>query len=110
MIRDLRQQVILQIKTAFLNWQSSVKQIQRAKARGALRLPRSGAARTGAEALRSGTIQHRGSWSDAQIGIYTFDDADYANALSGNYSLRPRPRLTTRPAAYLLMCRPVSAI
>ncbi len=80
-IRDLRQQVILQIKTAFLNWQSSVKQIQRAK--GALTASEVELilAQKRYEAGLSSIVE----LEDAQRH-YTFDDADYANALY-NYSL-----------------------
>jgi outer membrane protein len=80
-IRDLRQRVILQIKTAFLNWQSSVKQIQRAK--GALAA--SEVELTLAQKRYEAGLSNIVELEDAQRH-YTFDDAEYTNALY-NYSL-----------------------
>ncbi len=80
-IRDLRQRVILQINTALLNWQSSVKQIQRAK--GALAASEVELAL--AEKRYEVGLTNIVELEDAQRH-YTFDDAEYANALY-NYSL-----------------------
>ena len=80
-IKDLRQRVILQIKTAFLNWQSSVKQIQRAQ--GALAASEVELAL--ADKRYDAGLTNIVELADSQRN-YTFDDADYANALY-NYSL-----------------------
>jgi outer membrane protein TolC len=71
----------VKIKTAFLNWQSSVKQIQRAQ--GALAASQVELALAGKryDAGLSNIVE----LEDAQRH-YTFDDAEYANALY-NYSL-----------------------
>ena len=75
-IRDLQQRVILQIKTAFLDWQFSVQQIQRAK--GALEASQVELelAQKRYEAGLTDIVE----LEDAQRH-YTFDDAEYANAL-----------------------------
>ena len=80
-IKDLQQRVILQIKTAFLDWQFSVQQIQRAKG-----------------ALEASQVELELAQKRYEVGLtdiveledaqrhYTFDDAEYANALY-DYSL-----------------------
>jgi outer membrane protein len=80
-IKDLQQRVILQIKTAFLDWQFSVQQIQRAK--GALEA--SQVELELAQKRYEAGLTNIVELEDAQRH-YTFDDAEYANALY-NYSL-----------------------
>ncbi|MGO9059361.1 MAG: TolC family protein [Candidatus Binataceae bacterium] len=80
-IKDLQQRVILQIKTAFLNWQSSVQEIQRA--RGALEA--SQVELELADKRYNAGLTNIVELEDAQRH-YTFDDAEFANALY-NYSL-----------------------
>ncbi len=75
-IRDLQQRVILQIKTAFLDWQYSVQQIQRAK--GALEA--SQVELELAQKRYEAGLTNIVELEDAQRH-YTFDDAEYANAL-----------------------------
>ena len=77
-IEDLRQRIILQVKTAFLDWQASLKRIHRAKetleaSRVQLEL---------AEKRYSAGLADIVELEDAQRS-YTNDDAAYANALYG---------------------------
>jgi outer membrane protein TolC len=77
-IEDLRQQIILQVKTAFLNWQASVQRIHRAKA-----------------ALDASQVELELANKRYQTGLtniveledaqrhFTEDDAEYANSLYG---------------------------
>jgi outer membrane protein len=75
-VDDLRQRVVLQVKTAFLDWQASLERIRRAE--GAV-------AASSVELELAGKRYEAGltdivELEDAQRH-YTFDDADYANAL-----------------------------
>jgi outer membrane protein len=79
--KDLQQRVILQVKTAFFNWESSRQEIQRA--RGALEA--SQVELELAEKRYDAGLTSIVELEDAQRH-YTFDDAEYANALYG-YSL-----------------------
>ena len=77
-IEDLRQRIILQVETAFLNWQASFSRIARAKrtlaaSRGELDL---------AEKRYAAGLSDIVELEDAQRN-YTADDAAYANALYG---------------------------
>jgi membrane fusion protein, multidrug efflux system len=78
---DLRQQVILQVKTAYLDWQASVERIQRARAA----LDASGVQLELAEKRYQAGLTNIVELEDAQRH-YTFDDAEYANSLY-KYSL-----------------------
>lgn len=77
-IEDLRQQILLQVKTAFLDWQASVQRIRRARqaleaSRGELEL---------SEKRYAAGLADIVELEDAQR-YYTRDDAAYANALYG---------------------------
>lgn len=77
-IEDLRQQVILQVQTAFLNWQASLQRIERAeKALAASRAELELAEKRYETGLTSIV-----ELEDAQR-YYTYDDAAYASALYG---------------------------
>jgi outer membrane protein len=77
-IEDLRQQIILQVQTAFLNWQASVKRLQFAR-----------------QALAASRVELELAQKRYETGLtdiveledaqrhYTDDDANYANALYG---------------------------
>jgi outer membrane protein len=80
-LEDLRQRVILQVKTAFLDWQASVDRIRRAEAAVAASSVELELADKRYEAGLTNIVE----LEDAQRH-YTFDDADYANALY-TYSL-----------------------
>jgi outer membrane protein len=73
---DLRQRVILQVKTAFLNWQASVERIQRAQAA----VQASGVELELAEKRYQAGLTNIVELEDAQRH-YTEDDAEYANSL-----------------------------
>jgi outer membrane protein len=75
-IEDLRQRIILQVKTALLNWQASLERIQRARkalvaSRAELEL---------AEQRYQAGLTNIVELEDAQRH-YTYDDAQYADAL-----------------------------
>ncbi len=77
-IEDLRQRIILEVKTAFLNWQASLQRIARAEltlaaSRGELEL---------AEKRYAAGLSDILELEDAQRN-YTADDAAYTNALYG---------------------------
>ena len=77
-IEDLRQRIVLQVKTAFLDWQASVQRINRAgqtlgASRAELEL---------AEKRYGAGLADIVELKDAQRN-YTDDDAAYANALYG---------------------------
>jgi outer membrane protein len=77
-IEDLRQRIILQVETAFLNWQASFLRIARAErtlaaSRGGLHL---------AEKRYAAGLSDIVELEDAERN-YTADDAAYANALYG---------------------------
>jgi outer membrane protein len=80
-LEDLRQRVILQVKTAFLDWQASLDRIRRAEAAVAASSVELELAEKRYEAGLTNIVE----LEDAQRH-YTFDDADYANALY-SYSL-----------------------
>jgi outer membrane protein len=75
-IKDLRQRVILQIKTAFLDWESSVQRIQRARRA----LDASNVELELAEKRYQAGLSNIVELEDAQRH-YTFDDAAYTDAL-----------------------------
>ncbi|HUN99338.1 MAG TPA: TolC family protein, partial [Bradyrhizobium sp.] len=75
-IEDLRQRIVLQVKTAFLDWQASLKRIQRAERAVAASRVELELAEKRYEAGLSNIVE----LEDAQRH-YTFDDAEYANAL-----------------------------
>jgi outer membrane protein len=75
-IDDLRQRVILQVKTAFLDWQAALERIRRAEAAVAASSVELELAEKRYEAGLSNIVE----LEDAQRH-YTFDDADYATAL-----------------------------
>lgn len=77
-IDDLRQRVIFQVKTAFLDWQASLERIQRAERAVAASSVELELAEKRYEAGLATIVE----LEDAQRH-YTFDDADYANALYG---------------------------
>jgi outer membrane protein len=77
-IEDLRQQIILQVRTAFLNWQSSLKRMQFA----ALALDASRVELELAQKRYGTGLADIVELEDAQRH-YTEDDANYANALYG---------------------------
>jgi len=76
-IEDVRQQIVLQVQTAFLNWQASLQRIQLAQQA----LSSSQVDLTRGEALRSG-LSDIVELEDAQRH-YTADDAAHANAVYG---------------------------
>jgi outer membrane protein len=78
---DLRQRVILQVKTAFLDWQASLERIRRAEGAVAASSVELELAEKRYEAGLTNIVE----LEDAQRH-YTFDDAEYANALY-SYSL-----------------------
>ncbi|HKD66810.1 MAG TPA: TolC family protein [Candidatus Binataceae bacterium] len=80
-IDDLRQRVILQVKTAFLDWQASLQRIRRAEGAVAASSVELELAEKRYEAGLTNIVE----LEDSQRH-YTFDDADYANALY-SYSL-----------------------
>jgi outer membrane protein len=80
-LEDLRQRVILQVKTAFLDWQASLDRIRRAEAAVAASSVELELAEKRYEAGLTNIVE----LEDAQRH-YTFDDADYANSLY-RYSL-----------------------
>lgn len=80
-IEDLRQRVILQVKTAFLNWQASLLRIMRAQRA----LAASRAELELANARYKAGLSDIVELEDAQRH-YTADDANYADSLYG-YSL-----------------------
>ncbi len=80
-LEDLRQRVILQVKTAFLDWQASLERIRRAEAAVAASSVELELAEKRYEAGLTNIVE----LEDAQRH-YTFDDAEYANALY-SYSL-----------------------
>lgn len=73
---DLRQQVILQVKTAYLDWQASTERIRRAEGAVAASNVELELAEKRYEAGLTNIVE----LEDAQRH-YTFDDAAYANAL-----------------------------
>jgi outer membrane protein len=73
---DLRQRVLLQVKTAFLDWQASLERIRRAEGAVAASSVELELAEKRYEAGLTNIVE----LEDAQRH-YTFDDADYANAL-----------------------------
>jgi outer membrane protein len=75
---DLRQRIILQVHTAFLNWQASLARIQRAEEA----LAASRAELELAEKRYEAGLTNIVELEDAQR-FYTSDDAAYANALYG---------------------------
>jgi len=75
-IEDLRQRVILQVKTAFLDWQASLQRILRAERAVAASRVELELAEKRYQAGLSNIVE----LEDAERH-YTFDDADYANAL-----------------------------
>jgi outer membrane protein len=75
-VDDLRQQVILQVKTAFLDWQASTERIRRAQAAVAASSVELELAEKRYEAGLTSIVE----LEDSQRHN-TFDDADYANAL-----------------------------
>jgi outer membrane protein len=77
-IEDLRQQIILQVQTAFLNWQTALQRIQRAEKA----LAASGAQLELAEKRYEAGLADIVELEDAQR-FYTSDDAAYADALYG---------------------------
>jgi outer membrane protein len=77
-IEDLQQQIILQVQTAFLNWQTSLERIERAEKA----LAASGAQLELAEKRYEAGLTNIVELEDAQR-FYTYDDAAYANALYG---------------------------
>jgi outer membrane protein len=80
-IEDLHQRVILEVKTAFLNWQASLARIQRAEKA----LAASRAQLELAEKRYQAGLSDIVELEDAQRH-YTYDDAEYANSLYG-YSI-----------------------
>jgi outer membrane protein len=78
---DLRQRIILEVKTAFLNWQSSLQRIDRAEQALAASRVELELAERRYQAGLSDIVE----LEDAQRN-YTEDDAEYANSLYG-YSL-----------------------
>ncbi len=80
-IEDLRQRIVLQVKTAFLDWQASTQRINRAERT----LAASRAELELAEKRYDAGLADIVELEDAQRN-YTDDDAAYANALYG-YSL-----------------------
>jgi outer membrane protein len=78
---DLRQRIILQVKTAFLDWQASLERIRRAEGAVAASSVELELAEKRYEAGLTNIVE----LEDAQRH-YTFDDAEYANALY-SYSL-----------------------
>ncbi len=77
-IEDLRQEVILQVHTAFLNWQASLQRIMRAEKTLAASRAELELSEKRYEAGLTSIIE----LEDAQRN-YTFDDAAYADALYG---------------------------
>jgi outer membrane protein len=77
-IEDLRQRIILQVKTAFLDWQASLQRINRAEQT----LAASRAELELAEKRYAAGLADIVELEDAQRS-YTDDDAAYANALYG---------------------------
>jgi outer membrane protein len=77
-IEDLRQRIVLQVKTAFLDWQASVQRINRAERT----LTASRAQLELAEKRYTAGLADIVELEDAQRN-YTEDDAAYANALYG---------------------------
>ena len=77
-IDDLRQRVILQVKTAFLDWQASLERIQRAQRAVAASSVELELAEKRYEAGLANIVE----LEDSQRN-YTFDDAEYANAPYG---------------------------
>jgi len=77
-IEDLRQEVILQVHTAFLNWQASLQRIMRAEKTLAASRAELELSEKRYEAGLTSIIE----LEDAQRS-YTFDDAAYADALYG---------------------------
>ncbi|MGD0075134.1 MAG: TolC family protein [Candidatus Binataceae bacterium] len=77
-IDDLRQRVIFEVKTAFLDWQASLERIQRAERAVAASSVELELADKRYEAGLTNIVE----LEDAQRH-YTSDDADYANALYG---------------------------
>ena len=77
-IEDLRQEVILQVHTAFLNWQASLQRISRAEKTLAASRAELELAEKRYEAGLASIIE----LEDAQR-FYTYDDAAYADALYG---------------------------
>lgn len=77
-IEDLRQQIILEVQTAFLNWQASLERIERAQKA----LAASRAQLELAEKRYETGLTNIVELEDAQR-YYTYDDAAYAGALYG---------------------------
>jgi outer membrane protein len=77
-IEDLRQEIILQVHTAFLNWQASLQRIMRAEKTLAASRAELELAEKRYEAGLTSIIE----LEDAQRN-YTYDDAGYADALYG---------------------------
>lgn len=77
-LEDLRQRIVLQVKTAFLDWQASVQRINRAERT----LAASRAELELAEKRYAAGLADIVELEDAQRN-YTDDDAAYANALYG---------------------------
>ncbi len=77
-IEDLRQEVILQVHTALLNWQASLQRISRAEKTLAASRAELELAEKRYEAGLTSIIE----LEDAQRS-YTYDDAEYADALYG---------------------------
>lgn len=101
-IGDLRQRIILQVKTAFLNWQCAVQEIQRAK--GALEA--SQVELELAEKRYEAGLSSIVELEDAQRH-YTYDDAEYANAL---YNLSLTKAAVQHATGQLLMYVPGSHV
>src|SRR6185312_5243177 len=77
-IEDLRQRIVLQVKTAFLDWQASLQRISRAERT----LAASRAELELAEKRYGAGLTDIVELEDAQRN-YTGDDAAYTNALYG---------------------------
>ena len=77
-IEDLRQQIVLQVQTAFLDWQASLQRIRRAE----LTLAASRAQLELAEKRYEAGLADVVELEESQR-YYTSDDAEYANALYG---------------------------
>jgi outer membrane protein len=77
-MEDLRQRIVLQVKTAFLDWQASLQRINRAE----LTLAASSAELELAEKRYAAGLADIVELEDAQRN-YTADDAAYTNALYG---------------------------
>ncbi len=97
-IDDLRQRVILEVKTAFLDWQASLERIRRAERAVAASSVELELAEKRYEAGLTNIVE----LEDSQRH-YTFDDADYANAL---YSFSLAGAQVDRATGRSLLSRP----